>query len=601
MSLFVYIKDHLPILDVVAEFVPIKPAGNYWKGSCPFHSEKDASFTVSPEKQIFYCFGCHASGDVISFIAKIENINQKQAAEYLVERYKISIPQHLLQSLSSPQSQQEKDTKNHYFALCKALATWTNKYLLSQPSTLKYVLDRGIDNASLKNFVLGYFPSGQANMSHILKDLGSQGFLLKEFIEYGIMMEGRGGLYSPFEERILFPIKDAMGRYCGFGGRIFRPGDERPKYYNSKENDGFEKGKLLFGLDNAKKSLQEKSIGFLVEGYIDCIMMVQHGYTNTVATLGTACTLEHLKALSRYVHTLFVLYDGDQAGQKAMLRLTELCWEVNLELKVVRLPQGHDPASFLVSGQDIAPLTQNAIDIITFFIDSTGAGFSAKPLAHKLAALEKILVLMNKIQSNIKQDILLNHTAQLTNLPVSSLKNQLLLLKSSRRDYFLPEKPTDISNTPEQEDLTTVSENSLLEEKIFSAIMYSLKAPPLRLVPQILQVYLTPVAQHVFEVFDIFIKQNGDTAPQSRFLDMLEDDKRTWAIHASMCHDGQQCLLMIEHLFTRFYKYHWQQIVQDFKAQIIQAKLENDAVKVQGLLERFAQIKQGIVHSRGLI
>ena len=167
----------------------------------------------------------------------------------------------------------------------------------------------------------------------------------------GILSESKNALYSPFEDRIMFPITDNLGRFCGFGGRTFMPQDERPKYYNSKENNFFTKGSLIFGLNVAKRDIQHKEIVFVVEGYMDCIAMAQHGYTNTVATLGTACTLEHLKQLSRYASYVYVLYDGDAAGQSAILRLTELCWNVNMDLKVIRLPRQEDPASFLAKGK----------------------------------------------------------------------------------------------------------------------------------------------------------------------------------------------------------------------------------------------------------
>src|SRR5579859_5964285 len=344
MNLFSFVKSQVFILDVINEYVTVKKAGIYYKGTCPFHSEKTASFTVSPHKEIFYCFGCHATGDVIAFIAQIEHCSQKEAADHLIDRHGIEVPAHI--SIERETSQ-EHNQKKRYFELCDLAAEWAHKNLETNPQALSYFTNRGFTKQTLQLFNVGYFAGGQNGIKNLINFVGQHQFLIDDLLEAHILVQGKQVRYSPFEERLLFPIKDNLGRSCGFGGRIFKEGDERAKYYNSHENQFFTKGSLFFGLHMAKQSIQERASAFIVEGYTDCMAMVQHGYSNTIATLGTACTLEHLKILSRYVHTVHVIYDGDQAGQKAMLRLAELCWEVNLELKVVCLPDKEDPASLL--------------------------------------------------------------------------------------------------------------------------------------------------------------------------------------------------------------------------------------------------------------
>lgn len=605
MSLFTYLKQQLPILEVIAEFVLLKPAGNYWKGPCPFHAEKDASFTVSPEKQIFYCFGCHASGDVIAFIAKTENMTQVEAAHHLIESYKITIPAHLKQTqqIVSVQAIEEKD---RYFRICNAVSKWAHAYLLTQKAPQQYLVNRQLNEQSVKLFMVGYLPSGAALSNLFIKGMIQQGILLKELIQHGIITEGNTNLSSPFEERILFPIKDALGRFCGFGGRCFKQGDKRPKYYNSKETIGFEKGKLLFGLDIAKKALQDQGIGFLVEGYMDCIMMVQAGYTNTIATLGTACTLEHLKLLSRYIHTLMVLYDGDQAGQKAMLRLTELCWEVNLDLKIVILPAGHDPASFLGQGESLTPLIAQACDIITFFINSTGTGFASKPLSQKINIAEKIASIIAKVNNPFKQDLLLHHTAAITQLPFASLKD---LMRSSTRKIIknttLAENSKSIDINQESVHLSEIIEISLLEEKIFSVIISNIQAPLIHKVPKDIYACFSVAGRHLIEKLEIFMQKND---PQNRhmlvFLDMLSQAYKQLVMRISMkyAHSNQDSKENLDILLVRFYKFHWQNIAKNIKDEIVRAKKEQNESKVHELLERFAQLKKEILtQSRGLI
>src|SRR5579872_61857 len=356
MNIFSFIKSRVTIWDVVNEYTTLKRAGSYWKSQCPFHHEKTASFTVSPDKEIFYCFGCHTGGDAISFIAQIENCSQLEAAHFLADRYNIDLPKNI--EVSEGNAEQKK----HYFDVCHLVAQWCHLQLKKNPSATAYLTERGISAQQIDDFMIGYFPTGLSAINAFVHDLKRSNILVDDLIHATILAQGKTVLYSPFEDRIIFPIKDHLGRFCAFGGRIFKPQDTRAKYYNSRENEYFTKGSLLFGLDLAKKSIQKEGFVFLVEGYTDCITMVQHGYQNTVATLGTACTIAHLKLLSRYTPYVYLLYDSDKAGQQAILRLTQLCWQASMELKVVQLPTGQDPASFLAAGNDLAPRIQSAQD-----------------------------------------------------------------------------------------------------------------------------------------------------------------------------------------------------------------------------------------------
>ena len=244
MPIFNFLKDKLSILDVICEYVQLKQAGGYWKGPCPFHQEKEASFTVSPDKQIFYCFGCHAGGDLIAFIAKSENLSQFEAAKFLIDKYQIQVPEHFLKKIDNHIKE-----KNNYFDICKVVSIWMSKQLQNNQEVQQYLKKRFIELQQIKYFNIGYFPGGINFINRFIKEMAYSGILVKDLIDVGILMEGKSILYSPFEERIIFPIKDFIGRYCGFGGRIFKQLDQRAKYYNSKESDWFSKGKLLFGFD----------------------------------------------------------------------------------------------------------------------------------------------------------------------------------------------------------------------------------------------------------------------------------------------------------------------------------------------------------------
>jgi DNA primase len=600
MSLFAYIKEHLSIVDVVAESVQLKPAGNYLKGPCPFHTEKDASFTVSPDKGIFYCFGCHVSGDVIGFVARKENLPQIEAAQLLIERYNLVVPANITHTHGGTLTSQQRDERERYFALCKTVSEWMHATLHTDKSALAYLDNRSVNTATINLFGIGYFGSGIAVVNKFIKDMKNESFLIQDLLSYGILIEAHPGFFSPFEERIIFPIKNALSKHCGFGGRIFKPGDQRPKYYNSKESHGFEKGKLLFGLDLAKKALQERQHCFLVEGYMDCIAMAQHGYPNTIATLGTACTMEHLKMLSRLVHTIYVLYDGDAAGQKAVVRLSELCWQVNVELKVITLPAAHDPASLLAIGESIEPFIAQAQDIFAFFIASSGTGFTQKPLALKLAAAEKIAHMLAKVEDPFKQGILIQQAAQVTMLPMDSLRDLIERTRHTEsvgntfQAETMPPRATktQLDNNP----LPQHSEHNVLEEKIFAAIMNSLKTRALIHIPSDLYPYFSASAR---AIYDRALQSDDQINDIALFLEKLEQPLRQWAVQALMHHDGQQCQDAINHIIARLYKLHWQRIVKVSKEEILRAQRTGDQQKVQELLTHFGQLKREILQGRG--
>src|SRR3989338_7153074 len=264
MSIFTFVKTQVPILDVISSYVALKKGGGYWKGSCPFHSEKTASFTVSPHRDIFYCFGCHATGDVISFMSQIEHCSQIDAVKLLAERFSLELPETLV-----PKSDDTSlDEKKRYFLLCQVVASWCHQELYKHEFVTNYLTQRAITKQSIDRFELGYFSPHEQSIKSLVKYISSKQFLMKDIIDAGIIAESKT-LYSPFEQRLIFPIKDHLGRFCGFGGRIIKTTDERSKYYNSKESSYFQKSSLLFGLDLAKKEIQKTNTVFLVEGYVD--------------------------------------------------------------------------------------------------------------------------------------------------------------------------------------------------------------------------------------------------------------------------------------------------------------------------------------------
>lgn len=607
MTLFEFIRANISILDVIADYVQLRHAGTYWKGSCPFHSETDASFTISPERQIFYCFGCQASGDVVGFIAKIEHLTQIEAAQHIINRYKLSVPESVLRAHGGT-IKPNNEEKEVYYNICKEVALWTHQSLLTTPDALSYITARDVAMDQIKNFSIGYFPGGTTAVNTFVQAMARKGILLKELLEYGIVMEGKAFLFSPYEERIMFPIKDMLGRYAGFGGRIFRPNDQRAKYYNSRESEGFSKGKLLFGIDSAKKSIQTEGSVFLVEGYMDCIAMVQYGFTNTVATLGTACTIDHLKTLARYAQTLYVAFDGDQAGQKAMIRLTELCWEVSIEPKVITLPKGDDPASYIARQADMRALFTQARDIFSFYLETTLGGFAQKTLSEKLACGEKVTAMIAKLKDPFKQDILLQQASGCIDIPFQSLKQllrrqqQKLATKQEYSQFFPQPMPEpQLGRQPEQSapiEAPLPSVGVTLEESIISAIINTLENE----MPYKIDADLVPYFQEQLQTIIIKSATFTQTTPKrtfGAFLDLLDERERSEVARLSV----QYQPVTREHfdrLALQFCKRHWKHIVKGIKEEIVYAKQRSDIKRLDELFEKFSQLKQGI-QTRGLI
>lgn len=579
MSLFSYIKQNISILDVINEYVRLKKAGLYHKGCCPFHAEKTASFTVSPHKEIFYCFGCHAGGDVIAFISRIESCSQIEAAKLLIERYQLTPPEQWLNT-----EPQLYDKKKKYYAINQLVAQWCHELLFKSPALLRYMHDRGIDKACMELFKIGYFPEGQASVQSLIKYVGKHQFLAHDLLEAQIIRSSKTTFYSPFEERIIFPIVDQSGNYCGFGGRIYTKHDTRAKYYNSQENDFFSKGSLLYGLHIAKESIQKKNAAFLVEGYTDCIAMIQHGYKNTVASLGTACTLEQLKLISRYAEQLYVLYDSDAAGQQAILRLAECCWQFNLDLKIIQLPEAKDPAAYLKHELNIDRQIKEAQNIFSFFVSSVTKGFAQQSLQQKMQVVHKIIQLIGHVDDAIKQDILLQEASQALGITYDILKKNLL------GTTVTTPKPEPSSNfLSETSALSCTLEEPKLEKNILCAILNNVSL--LHKHSSTISQLLCEKYKQVIQKIELALAQNKQFA-LPEFFDLLTPEEKQLVSQALFSNEAPDTNNDFEYLLTQLQKKHWKSIVHTIKHKLQEAKNSGNMEQITDLMQQFTQLKK---------
>ncbi len=326
-----------PIEDVVGQYVNLKRSGANLFGLCPFHGEKTASFSVAPDKGIYYCFGCHKGGSVINFMMEIENLSYPDAVRALAKRAGMEVPE-------DEQYQSRYRRQERLWALSREAARFYNKMLYAPEGKagLDYALSRGMTQATLTRFGIGFAPDAWTSLCDAM---AAKGYTREELTESGLASVSRknGRIYDRFRNRLMFPIIDVRGNVIGFGGRVMD--NSTPKYLNSPESSIFNKRKNLFALNIAKKSKQ----GYLIlcEGYMDAIALHQYGFDCAVASLGTSLTEEHAVLLSRYTENVTLIYDGDEAGQRAAQRAIPMLEKAGLAVKVLRMRDAKDPDEYL--------------------------------------------------------------------------------------------------------------------------------------------------------------------------------------------------------------------------------------------------------------
>ena len=347
------LKAQLDVVDVVGSYIELKKAGANFKAPCPFHDEKTASFVVSPSKQIYHCFGCGAGGDSIKFTMEYEKLNYPEAIEKLADTYNFTLS-YTDKKNNKPRSQ-VMDKLNEYY----------QNLLTSREEALKYLHERGIYESSVEKFGIGYAPDSQSSINYIT----SQMFTLKEAVDTGVVGFDSGRYFARFIERITFPIHSANGSLVGFGGRTIS--GHQAKYVNSPETSFFNKSRLLYAYDHAKQTLHKTKEIIITEGYLDVIMLHQAGFSNAVATLGTALTPEHLPLLRKGEPKVIMAYDGDKAGRAAALKASKLLSASGFSGGVVIFDGGLDPADMVKEGriEDLASMFRSPKPFIEFVLD----------------------------------------------------------------------------------------------------------------------------------------------------------------------------------------------------------------------------------------
>ncbi|MEH6442325.1 MAG: DNA primase [Oceanospirillaceae bacterium] len=421
------------IVDIIDSSVNLKKAGKNYSGLCPFHKEKSPSFSVNPDKQFYYCFGCGAGGNAITFITEYENLPFPQAVEDLAKRAGIEIPK---------DTSNQRNNEHLYQAQFKILdltAAFYQAQLKNNPSkqtAINYLQSRGLDGNIAKQFGIGFAPAGWDNL---IKGVGFTDTDVSHLERSGMLIrhEQKDSLYDRFRERIMFPIRDMRGRVIAFGGRIL--GDGKPKYLNSPETDTFQKGRELYGLYEARKANRKLEKVIIVEGYMDVVSLAQYNINYSVATLGTATSLHHIERLYKIVPEIIFCFDGDNAGLKAAKRALETLMPVikdGQQAKFLFLPDGEDPDTLVrqKGKEHFEELIKNATPMSEYFFSSLSDNIDMDSIDGRALFSSQALPLIQHMQPSLLQQMMRDRISELTGLSINQLTSSNHLHDNFQQD-----------------------------------------------------------------------------------------------------------------------------------------------------------------------
>lgn len=452
------IRASLDIVEVVGAYVPLKQRGSNYFGLCPFHQEKTPSFSVNPKLGIFKCFGCGAGGDVFAFIQQIEGVSFVEAVRLLAERAGIPLPQ---------SEEAGEDEREPLFQALRFAARFYFTQLTHETSgklARAYLKSRGVRPATAQRFGLGYAPKAWDALATAAV---ASGFRLEVFEQAGLVLprRERGGFYDRFRHRLMFPIFSHVGKVVGFAGRLLEPDPEQPKYINSPETPVYQKGRVLYGLYQARHAIRKLEEAILVEGYTDVIALHQAGIEHTVATSGTALTLEQVRLLARYAKRILLLYDADPAGEQAALRSIDLCLAQGLPVYVVVLPAGEDPDSFVHQNSSEALqeyLERYRLDFISFRYQlARRQGMLDTPEGEAQLARE-IVQSIARFPDPLLRETYLRRASEVLRLPEVRLFELLRVLSSTSLPSSSPPRIPSAPTSPPQPSQSLLPSEKLL-------------------------------------------------------------------------------------------------------------------------------------------
>ena len=451
------------IVDIISQYVHLKRSGRNFFGLCPFHSEKSPSFSVSPDKQIFHCFGCGVGGNVFTFLMKLESISFIEAVQMLAERSNIALP-----TIQNNVDSAREELKAKVYKVNEFAANFYHEKLYKPESKMgqEYIKKRQLTNETLKSFKLGF--SGK--FDELYRELIKNGFGEREILESGLVNKNDRGQYiDRYRNRLMFPICDARGRVIAFGGRVLD--DSKPKYINSPENIVYSKGRHLFGLNVAKKGDIKRIL--IVEGYMDVISLHQRGITNVVAPLGTALTEQQGWLLRKNSEQIILSFDSDEAGLTAKNRALDILQDMGCDIRVLNMEGAKDPDEFIIKygNARFKALVDKALSVIEFKVKVLKQNLNLESTNDKIKFLNEIAKLIAKVENNMEREVYIEKIAkeyQISKEAIYAEVNKLTYTKQKSEKVLEKAKPV-VSRQKQQE--TKVSEAIRKRENTIISIL----------------------------------------------------------------------------------------------------------------------------------
>ena len=422
-SLIDEIKMNNDIVDIISQYVILKRSGRNFLGLCPFHKEKTPSFSVSPDKQIFHCFGCGVGGDVISFVCKLENVNYREAIEILAEKAGIALP-----TSDSFQDSKKEQLKQKVYEINEIVANFYHQNLYTPKAKIaqEYVKKRKLDNATLKKFMIGF----SNNENELYKLLKEKGYNEEEILASNLVKKTNFGYNDVYRNRLMFPIQDVRNRFIAFGGRVLD--NSLPKYINSPEGIVYNKGRNLYAM-NVAKNANERNI-IMVEGYMDAVSLHQRGIPNVVASLGTALTEGQARLLRKHTEKVIISYDSDGAGQAATLRGLEILTNVGCDVRILQMEGAKDPDEYVIKYGNgrFNLLVENAISLVEFKTKILKNSVDLNNVSDKIKFLKETAKLLNSVDSKIEQELYIDKISKEYDISKEALYAEINKMNSKK-------------------------------------------------------------------------------------------------------------------------------------------------------------------------
>ena len=455
------------IVDVISQYVRLKRSGRNYFGLCPFHNEKSPSFSVSPEKQIFHCFGCGVGGNVFTFLMKIEGINFVEAVQSLAERSNIQLP-----TLENNVDSAREALKAKVYKVNEFTAKYYHENLYKPESKIaqEYIKKRKLSNETLKSFQIGF--SGK--FDELYRELKKQGFEEREILESGLVNKNERGQYiDRYRNRLMFPICDVRGRVIAFGGRVLD--DSKPKYINSPENVVYSKGRHLYGLNVAKKYDIKKKL-LIVEGYMDVISLHQREIHNVVASLGTALTQQQGYLLRNNTEQIILSYDSDEAGQTAKVRAMEILQNMGCDIRVLQMEGAKDPDEYVIKygNARFQNLVDKAISVIEFKVKILRQSLNLESTNDKIKFLNEIAKIISKVDNNMEKEIYIEKIAKEYDVSKEAIYAEVnKLTYKDNKDEKILSKSKPVIRHIEKDNSNNISEATKRRENTILSILLS--------------------------------------------------------------------------------------------------------------------------------